>query len=164
MKMIKMSLMLALCAVMFLPHSGCSEIRYADGVACETVGEGIRETLGAERELSSFSESELVRELDLDGGYDDFYSAYSTEVEDIDEVGVLHAPTAKAAKELAEECREYIDEKREEMRAFVASYAPHEVPKLDSAEVRRFGNYVVYTVLDRDVAERVFETVKEKLK
>ena len=65
---------------------------------------------------------------------------------------------------MAEACRDYIDDMQEDSRAFIASYAPNELPKLDSAQVRRFGNYVIYTILPDDSAKTVFENVKEALK
>ena len=157
-------LILAGCLTACIGTAGCSRIGYSNEVACTDIGTEIRKTIENGRELGSFSEAQLREELEIDGEYDDYYSAYSTDVNDLDEVHVLHARTSSEAKELADECREYIDEKREDTRAFVSSYAPDQVPKLDSAEVRRFGNYVVCVILDRETADAVFEGVKEKLK
>ena len=52
---------------------------------------------------------------------------------------------------------------QEEQREFIASYAPHELSKLDAAKVKKFGNYVVYTVLPKDTTTTVMDEVERYL-
>ena len=61
-------------------------------------------------------------------------------------------------------CYEYINDLSQNSRAFIASYAPEELVKLDNAEVRRYGRYIVYTVLEAADSERVFEIVENALR
>ena len=68
------------------------------------------------------------------------------------------------ARELAEECRDYLKEKYEDENAFIASYAPEELPKLKDAEVKVFGNYVVYAILSESDRATLFANVEEMLK
>ena len=88
----------------------------------------------------------------------------STLSENINEIGIFHTVTEEEKKELREELEEYLEEMREEKSAFVASYAPAEVPKLTSARVRSFGNYTVYVILAPDDQARLWETVEQLLR
>ena len=58
---------------------------------------------------------------------------------------------------------EYLEELREDQRAFIASYAASELPKLDGAQWRTFGNYTVYAILDEHDRALVFDTVESLL-
>ena len=89
---------------------------------------------------------------------------YSKEQNDINEVGVFHAESDSNALEIYEKATEYIREMKETQRAFIASYAPEELPKLDSAEVRRYGNYVIYAILSEADSDSFFEHVEDTLK
>lgn len=89
---------------------------------------------------------------------------YSTEQSDIDEFGIFRAESEAEALEIYEKTAEYISELQSTQRAFIASYAPSELPKLDSAEVRRYGNYVVYAILSSDDKDALFSHVESALR
>ena len=89
---------------------------------------------------------------------------YSTEQSDIDEVGIFRAESEAEALEIYEKTAEYISELQSTQRAFIASYAPSELPKLDSAEVKRYGNYVVYAILSSDDKDALFSHVESALR
>lgn len=79
----------------------------------------------------------------------------------IDEYGVLHTDTdAEGAERLL---REYLTRSYEQNRTFYDSYIPAETPKLRDAEVRRFGDYVVYAVLSPAERKTFFSAVKNAL-
>ncbi len=95
--------------------------------------------------------------------HDDACLRYSTLSEDINEVGIFHTTSPQAQNEIKELAEDYLKELLEDQRAFIASYAPKELPKLERAEVRTFGNYTVYAIADDDDRELIFETVEKKL-
>ena len=68
------------------------------------------------------------------------------------------------AIELFEESKLYIKNLQEQKRDFLSNYAPDEVKKLNSAEVRRFGNYIIFTISDPDDKNYVFSKAEEILK
>ena len=88
---------------------------------------------------------------------------YSVEQNDINEIGAFHAATEDEALEFYEKTAEYISEMQSTQRAFIASYAPDELPKLDAAEVRRYGNYVVYAILPEADRAAFFSHVENTL-
>ena len=159
MKIFKLTALL-ICAVFLF---GCSKMEYSDDKSCRELGEGIEALLDDSQEYSEFDGAHVDIYFDDSAEYDDLFAVYSTDNNDINEFGVFHAPNANVADDLLESCREYVEDMREGSRAFIASYAPGELPKLDGAEVRRFGNYVVYTVLSDSDAQAVFDYVKAEL-
>ena len=60
--------------------------------------------------------------------------------------------------------KNYISDLQENQKAFIASYAPREIPKLEDAEVRRYKSYVIYTVLDENSRLEAFEEINDLLK
>ncbi len=151
-------------SISLLILNSCSRVVYADSIKCIDMGENLKAVLNEKTEYTQFDRSHPDITLDIDGEYDDFYAVYSTDTSDIDEIGIFHSKSKDDAEDIAEECREYIDDMKENSKSFISSYAPNELPKLENATVRRFGNYVVYTVLDGDTADAVFESIKETLK
>ena len=53
---------------------------------------------------------------------------------------------------------------KSEERAFIATYAPEELPKLDNAKVKQFGHYVAYVIASSDRADAAMSTIEKKLK
>lgn len=149
---------IALMLAIFLPS--CKKEEFKDSASCEQIGKAIEATLGDGQEYLRHDEAHRDLYFDKDE-YDDFYSAYSASTTDISEFGVLHAPDARTADELYDEACDYVSDMKEDERAFIASYAPDELTRLDAARVKRFGNYVVYTVLDKDTANEVLKKVEE---
>ena len=94
---------------------------------------------------------------------DDCRMVYSLDTNDINEIGIFHAPNKTEAQDIAEDCREYVEDMRQNSRAFIASYAPSELSKLDGAQVRIYGNYVIYTILPTELIESVFHEVERVL-
>ena len=149
--------------IFILSLCSCSGLSYADGVKCHDIGKKIHTVLNDEAEYTELDSAGIRNALDLSDEYDDFYAVYSTDTSNIDEVAIFHAKSKDDAEDILEACREYIDDMQKNSRAFISSYAPNELPKLDEARARRFGNYVVYTVLDSQTANSVFEVIKESL-
>ena len=151
-------LMISLMLAVFLPS--CKKEGFVDSASCEQIGKAIETTVNDEQEYLCHDETHLALYFDKDE-YDDSYSAYSASTTDISEFGVFHAPNERTADELYDEVCDYVSDMKEEERAFIASCAPNELTKLDAARVKRFGNYVVYTVLDKDTANEVLKKVEE---
>ena len=142
----------------------CSKNQYVDDRSCKDVGNALVESLDDGLEYTDFDSKHISAYFDDTEEYDDHFAVYSTDTNDINELGIFHAPNKNMADELYESCCDYIEDIQEESRAFIASYAPDELPKLDNATVKRFDNYVVYTVLPDDKAEAVYERLESELK
>ncbi len=153
----------ALLAFVSLMAVGCrAKKEYRNDVACETITAEICEELD-ENAFLPFGEDHVRFSFENTDRFSDKSLVYSTPSENIDEIGIFRGETQEDVDELRRLCEQYVTTLREDMRAFVESYAPREAIKLDRAEVRVFGHYVVYTVLsDKDRAE-AYEKIEELL-
>lgn len=79
----------------------------------------------------------------------------------IDEYGVLQAEGDAA--EWASTIRSYLAASYEQNRAFYDSYIPTETPKLRDAEVRIFGDYVVWAILSEGEKAALFDRAEAVL-
>ena len=160
----KKHVFLALTLTFSLLICGCSREKYRDDVDCKSLVLSVTADLSSELDFRELDES--FREFYFEGadGFDDCFIAYSAESEDISEIGVFHAMSDDAVDKIEGVCYEYINDLSQNSRAFIASYAPEELVKLDNAEVRRYGRYIVYTVLEAADSERVFEIVENALR
>lgn len=165
MKKISISSLLSLALatfLVFLPSCKKAE-KYRDGISCEELSIEIRDEVDNFGEATSYSEEDIRLIFGSSSLFDDFSVIYSSEPNDINEVGIFHCPDESAAKKFLAVAKEYVREEEENKKAFVASYAPLEVPKLESAEARRYGNYVIYTILGEDAKEEAFDKAKKIL-
>ena len=137
---------------------------YDDSVSCSDLGKSLTDALGDGQEYTEFEETHREYYFEDTDSYDDCSLLYSRDTGDINEIGIFHAPDAASARELEDMCRKYLDDLRTSTRAFVQSYAPEELPKLDGAEVRRFGNYVAYSILPADKTEKFFGNLEDILR
>ena len=153
-----------LCVALLCPvFASCAQPRYIDSLACSDIANALREEILGENEYGIYDDAEVEYLIDSDC-YNSSCVMYSLSGDDVGEVGILHADNVKKAEELLEDTSEYIDDLKEEKSDFLRSYLPDELDKLNKASVKRFGNYVVYTILPSDLSEKVFQRVKDMLK
>ena len=79
----------------------------------------------------------------------------------IDEYGVFRAPDAKRVNEVKDAVEGYLKLRRD---TWMKEYMPEEKPKLDKAEVKVYGIYVLYVIADDDVRESVYQIIENELK
>ena len=151
----------ALCLALF---SCKNKEAYADDIPCAELLDTAEEQIPIDLGYESFGGDHIkyyFKDTKLD---DDHALRYSVASENIDEIGAFHAPDERSAEQLEKITEEYLNGLLEEKGAFIGSYAPKELEKLENAEVKRFGNYVVYAILSADDRELFFETVETELK
>lgn len=141
----------------------CSKQSYTDDLPCKELCFEVLGELDDHKEYAELGDSHREFYFGSDEQYDDCYIAYSTDTNDINELGVFHAANGESAEALFKICMSYVSDLSENSRAFIESYAPGELPKLDAADVRRYGNYVVYAVMSDSEVARVFATAKALL-
>ena len=141
----------------------CGKESFRDDLSCAYISKEICDETSNSELFSSYSKDDITTIFGNSELYDDSSVVYSTETNDIDEIGVFHCPGEDAAKALLVVLKNYISDLQENQKAFIASYAPREIPKLEDAEVRRYKNYVVYTVLDENSRLEAFEEIQELL-
>ena len=142
----------------------CSQKEYREDLPCETLAKNICDQLPLENGYAVFGNEHLTVLFDSQISPKDYAMFYSVDSSDINEIGVFRANNETKAQEIKKLAQSYLDEMRENDRAFIASYAPEELTKLDSAEVRRFGTYVILCICPPEEIENCFNSVEEHLR
>ena len=153
---------LSLCFAILIFMTSCSRSSFTNDRSCEEICTTITAAID-DQQYMQFDSTHLNVYFEDNSKYDDYYIVYSESTNDINEFGIFHATDKETSNELYDSCLEYIQELQENSRAFIASYSPNELNKLDNAQVRKFGNYVVYTVLSEYSAQLVFNQVEKLL-
>ena len=81
----------------------------------------------------------------------------------LDEFAIFACGNEQEAKALAKRLESYLADRYEKDKEWYLSYIPMEVPKLQHAEVKIFGKYVVYAILSQDGRNRTFDLLRQKL-
>lgn len=128
-----------------------------------------------ERAVSSMGQAEDYLSVDEEH-YDFYFGAEDAmdEVEDcsvvchrettnVDEIGIFRVHDAEDVPAVREMVQRYLDGQVENLRAFAASYSPHDMKKIEGAGVRVLGVYVVYYILDEEDAGRAMRALEEAL-
>ena len=157
-------LLFAFICQLFLFTSCLSKIKYRDGIPCHDISEAFIQSQNNSVEYSYYTEEEISFLLDLPEYVNDLSVAYSTDASDIDEIGIFHCTDEKSAKEFFDTLSSYLSEQQATQKAFIESYAPREVPKLEAAEARRFGNYVIYTILSAEDKQIMWDITDKKIR
>ena len=136
----------------------CSSPKYRDDKSCRSLAESVKED---SIEYEEHDEEYLEFFFEDSSLQDDFCIIYSRDTNDITEIGIFHTPDTDSARKLITHIEAYISEMQETQRAFIGSYAPLELPKLDGATVEQFGNYLVYSISENN--EEIFSSIEKTL-
>lgn len=159
-------ILFTLCAFVFaFILVSCSKSNdYRDDLPCSEIARAVCDEADVDGGYSAYEKEHIAFLFENTNLYNDCCVMYSTEVTDINEIGVFHCENKDNAKSLAETVSEYLTDMQTEQKAFIESYAPRELPKLKSAEVREYGNYVIYLIMNDEDKEDAIEEIVEKLK
>jgi predicted small secreted protein len=144
--------------------SGCAKNTYREGIACSDISTAAVQAIADGLEYTEYDDTHKEFYFSDSTLYDDCSIVYSTDVSDINEIGVFHAIDEKSARSLEDLCRAYLEKMREGERAFIESYAPHELPKLEDARAERYGCYVIYCIASPEDSEEIFKSILSTLK
>lgn len=150
--------------LILLVFSSCAkEDDYSDGISCKELMEIAEKEIPTDLGYTDFGNGQILYYFEETDAFDDVCLRYSTRSENINEVGIFHSQSKREANKIKQQIETYLDEMKEEQSAFIASYAPDELPKLEEAEIRQFGNYTVYTILFREDRDNVFQALNKRL-
>ncbi len=144
--------------------SGCSKKEiYRDDLDCDDIAERMVKSFTNNSDFSEYDDEHIGFLFRNISSPTDCSVVYSTDVNDISEIGVFHCTDEESAKRFSISVGEYLRDMKQNQRAFISSYAPLEIRKLDASEVRVFGNYVIYAVLEEEDKESAFNSAKKEL-
>ena len=140
---------------------------FLDDVRIDTLTDTITTALERETDLPYEyikDESGLTEDYFKAPDYiDDSAVYYVRNVNNINEFGVYHVTDGRAHELASLLQNKYLRASFEQNREWYDSYIPEQTPKLRDAEVRVFGNYVVYAILDSHDRTVLFNTVERLL-
>ena len=142
----------------------CSNKQYSDSHECSYITTALQNEILNRQDYVLYSAEDIAFMLDDTDNFDSYSVIYSSSSDDIGEVGVFHAVSEEQSLELLDDVVDYLSDLKEEKSSFVRNYLPNEQQKLDGSKVKRFGNYVVFTVLDASDSEAVFKKIEKLLK
>jgi hypothetical protein len=137
-------------------------VTYADHFSADTLASELQNELDGDVYLRA-DPGYLEDYFDEDAETADYSICFSTDGNNLSEFGIWHADNPKTAQEISTQLRRYLDESLIKNKSFYDSYIPEETPKLRDAEVRVFGNYVAYAILDKENRMEFFKKLEEKL-
>lgn len=136
---------------------------YTDETSTSTLSARVQTAL-TESDVSVFAEDSY---LDAYFTRPDFVTEqtilYSENGNNLNEIGIFHT-TDGNAKKLEKLLNRYLSASLAQNQAYYNSYIPEETPKLQHAEVRSFGNYVTYAILNEHDRNVFFATIEKELK
>jgi hypothetical protein len=148
----------------FLITSCSQKDNYRNDISCYELTDDFINSQSNSHDYSYYSGDEISFFIKIPDYVTDVSVIYSTDVNDINEIGVFRCADEKGAEAFLAEVSSYLQEQQKGQKAFISSYAPREVPKLEGAEARRYGSYVIYTVLSSDDKKTLWETAEKKLR
>lgn len=155
------ALLLAILPFFSLTSCKKSATVYRDALPATELAEEARDEL----DLTDFRTAPgdwLADYVTLPDGVSDYEICFSSDGSNLDEFGIWHVRSEQiAATEAA--LRTYLSESLRKNREFYNSYIPEETHKLEKGEVRVFGNYVCYAILDEQDKNIFFGTIQEEL-
>ena len=89
---------------------------------------------------------------------------YAQNTNDLDEFGIFEVEEGKAQEVRTRLLRGYLKKRYDDNLEWYNSYMPTETPKLRDAEVRVYGNCVVYAVLSKEKRKAFFDECEKLLK
>ena len=151
-------------SLLCLVFCSCAAGEYSDSLDSRELAKQLTGEISEFGDYVEYDDNEINDLLGLSADGCDVSVIYSKDSDDQGEIGIIRAASEADAKEVLREAQEYLEQMRVERRAFVESYLPRELSKLSSAEARRFGSYVIYTILESEKSTLVFDKVEEALK
>ena len=156
----KLILFSVLILALSLLFTGCGEQKGQQDVALDDLSAAIEGRIEGSESLVYPGDSYIAGRMKLNKDELGEFVIKIGSGANINEYGVFKAADADGAKAIAAELEAYLARRIDE---WMPEYMPEEFPKLENAEVRQDGAYVVYTILSDAEREAVFSEFESML-
>ena len=152
------------CIISMLIFQSCAQKDFKSSLTCEELSNRLgKEIFVPQDEFNQYTTEEINFLFSSPESYDDISIIYSTDSTDVCEIGVIYSENKEDAKKLYEDAKLYIKNLQEQKSEFLRNYSPEELSKLNSAEARCFGNYIIFTVANQNDKQNIFNTAEKLL-
>ena len=132
-------LMTALCGC------GGSKVEYRSDVAVDALSQSVLAGLARGSDLALMKESYVKGVMGMDvSGYAEYAVYVSAVGTNIDEFGIFKLGSVSAA-DAEKQIKDYLQMRED---TWMKEYTPEEHPKLQNAEIKVCGSYIIYVILD----------------
>ena len=148
-----------LALTLLLSLAACKSTNYADNKQVIELADGVVTALNDGKTYST-AEADFLDSYFAKPDYvTESVIRFSTDGNDLNEFGIYHVTEGKA-EDMKALLTKYVTDFYD---LYNANYLPEETPKLRDAEVKVFGNYVVYAMLNDADRETAFQKLEELL-
>ncbi len=145
-----LALISALLILSLFAACGAKSAEVKNDVAVADVSKDVASVLSDDA-LVSVDADYIKGSMKMDvSDYDSYDVKINSKGVNIDEIGIFKAKDAQQVASVEKAVKDYLQMRKD---TWMVEYMPEERPKLDSAEVKTLGNYVMYVILsDKDKA------------
>ena len=140
----------------------CAPTRYVDNAKVGDLSQAIESALPARTDYATAEADLLDDYFTLPDYVTESVIRFSMSAKNLDEYGIFHVTDGNAVA-MEKLLRDYLDRSYENNHVWYDSYMPEETPKLRDAEVKVFGNYVVYAIYSSADKATLFDAVRSAL-
>lgn len=151
-----------LCLAAFCAFAACGGKSVRTDVSALDIAECVAKAIKKTDGLTTVDENYVTGRLQIDVSKCTEYvvriNSFGT---DVDEFGIFKAKDEDAAKTVAAEVQSYLDNR---LATWMDEYMPEEKPKVENAEVKTEGVYVLYGILSDSARKAAFSALDEAIK
>lgn len=160
------TIFLILCASLMLTLlaacSGDSKSTYSNNVAVADIGANFDEILSDGEDMAELSDTYIDGFMKLDiSDYEEYCVKIATKGISINEYGIFKGSDADHTTTIEAAVKDYLQFR---VDTWMSEYRPEEFPKLENAEIKVCGNYVMYAILSDEEKTAVFDAFENSLK
>ena len=150
--------MLTSLLLLFVCSCGASD--YANDVSVESIDTRAKDELALSGGYYN-ADSDFMTFTFHDPEYVDAYAVtFAQTSTDISEYGIFHVNESGKVDDMVALAEGYLESYKAN---WITNYLAEEYPKIENAQVKAFGCYVVYSILDENATERLHKTVEQML-
>jgi hypothetical protein len=157
------ALLVLLCAVFLLTACG-EEEKYKKEINAKEIAETLSEKTPTESVWIDEDQKFIEEYVTFPENVKESHVYYAQNTNDLDEFGIFEVEEGKAQEVRKQLLSGYLKKRYNENLEWYNSYMPTETPKLRDAEVRVYGDCVVYAILSPENRKAFFEECEKLLK
>lgn len=152
---------LVLCMTALLALCACDGEKINTEVAPADIANAIVNEMGSADAMTALDESYITGRMEIDlSNCAEYDVRLSTASINVNEFGVFKAKDVDHVEALDADVQAYLAMRLE---TWMDEYLPEEKPKVENAQVRTFGPYVIYTILSESDSKIAIDTMSEML-